>query len=267
MKKFFKNLSMVLLVVALTISCVSVVYSQESSEKAKEILENTYKKYIELTSKEGKDLKSVIAKVAIKGAGNVPAGEGESMPMNVDVKIEMYMSKPRNFFFSIAGNVGNAIIAVTGEEKAAATIMLPTTKQFAVIDMPEDFMQEVESEDPEKPSKLEEFSDDAILTYEGMGDTKLGRAHKIGIRPKDPTEKTSIMVYILDRKWDPARIEVREEEEGGQLTVDFEELKLNERISDDKFKPDTAGYTQITKDQLTAVIMMQVMAAMMQGEQ
>jgi outer membrane lipoprotein-sorting protein len=268
MKKSVKNLLTIFLVFVLTASYASVAYSQESSEKAKQILENTYKKYSDLARKEGEGLKSVAAKVSIKGGTQVPmGGSGGSMPLDVDAIIELYVRRPHYLYVDISGNLGNVKIAVAGKEKVTAMIMLPSTKQFAAIDVPEEVIQKMQKrmqeDDPQEPDKMEELWKEVILTYEGTQSTEAGKAHKIAIKPKDPSEKSSLTAYILDDKWDPARFEINEPEEGGKLVIEFEKLELNIDIPDERFVPDTKGYTQVSEKDLATVIMMQVMSTMM----
>lgn len=265
MMKFTKNILAIFLIFVLSASFVSVVYSEESSEKAKQILENTYKKYSDLVKKDAKGLKSIAAKVSIKGSGQMPMGGSGSMPLDIDATVELYAAQPHDLNLEISGNLGNAKIVVSGKDKMTATIMLPVTKQFATMDLPQRISQQLQKDDPQKPDKMEDLWKEAILTYDGMQNMKVGKAHKITIKPKDPAEKGFVTVFILDDKWDPARLEVNDPE-GGKLIVEVEKLEPNVNIPDKKFVPDTAGYTQIPNQQIMGVIMMQIMTSMMQQE-
>lgn len=265
MGKFVKSLSIITLALMITTLCVSAVHAEESSEKAKEILEKVFNKYVDLIKKDGDGIKTVAAKISLKGGGNLPMG-GSSMPLELDVVLEIYVERPRNFYISLAGNLGNATIVVSGEKKEV-TVILPTTKQFATIDVPESTFNtepEVEGE-PEKEPKIEDLWEAAIVTYEGMEQTKAGKAHKIVLKHKDPSETSVVTVYILDGKWDPARFEIRDSENNADLVVEIEKLEVNKKISKDKFVPNTEGYTGVTQDQLLMTVMMQVMGAMQQG--
>jgi outer membrane lipoprotein-sorting protein len=264
MKNFPKNLLTVFLVFALAASCISVVYSQESSEEAKQILEKTYRKYSDLFKKDGKGLKSIVTKISIKGSSQMPMGDSGSMPLDVDATVEIYFARPYYLNLGILGNLGNAKIIVAGKEKVTANIFLPSTKQFAAIDVPREAIQRMQADDPQKPDRMEEFWKEVILTYEGTESTKAGKAHKINIKPKDTSEKSFVTAYILDGKWDPARLEISDPEEGGKLVIEFEKLELNIDIPDERFVPDTEGYTQISDKDLTTAVMMQIMGAMMQ---
>lgn len=252
---------------ALIAFCVSVVYSQESSEKARQILDKTVEKYGDLLKKDSKDLKSIAAKVSVKGGGQLPMGGAGDMPVSLDMAVTIYAARPKRLYLDISGNLGEARIIVAGEEKLTTTIILPGTKQFAAIEVPEQIIQDMEKDDPQEPHRLEEFWGKVVLLYEGTQDLKAGKAHKIIVKPKDPSEKGVATVHILDGKWDPARFEINNPEEGGGIIVEFEKLELNVDIPDERFVPDTAGYTQVTEQQLMGVIMMQVMAATMQREE
>ena len=264
MKNFAKNLLTIFLVFVLAASCVSVVYSQESSEKAKQILEKTYRKYSDLLKKDGEGLKSVAAKISIKGSGQMPMGDSGSMPLDVDATVEIYFARPHYLHLGISGNLGNFKIVVAGKEKVTATIILPGTEQFATIDVPQQVIQEMQKDEPQKPDRMEEFWKKVVLAYEGTQSTKAGKAHKITIKPKDPSEKSFVTAYILDDKWNPARFEINDPEEGSKLVIEFEKLELNINIPDERFVQDTEGHTQISDKDLTAAIMMQIMAAVMQ---
>ena len=264
MGKLTKSLSIITLALVLTAFCVSAVYSEESSEKAKQILEKTFNKYMDLIKKDGEGVESVAAKLSLKGGGDFPMGD-DTMPLDLDVVLEIYVRRPRDFFISIAGNLGNAAVVVSGERKQV-TVLLPNTKQFANLDVPEDaFDVEPEVEDePQVEPRIEELWEQAVVLYEGMEDTKAGNAHKITLKSIDTPDEGVVTVHILDGKWDPARLAFSKPEEA-DLVLEIEKLELNQEISDDKFVPDTAGYTEVTQEQLTTLIMMQVMGAMMQG--
>ena len=265
MKRFAKSLLAIFSVFVLTAFFASVLYSQESTERAKQILEMTYQKYKNLLKEDGEGLKSIAATVSIKGGGQMPMGDSGSMPMDIDAVVELYAVRPRHLYVDISANLGNAKIIVAGKEKVTATILLPSTKQFTAIDVPQKYIEKTQGDEPEKPDRMEELLKEAILAYEGTHETKAGKAHKIVINPRDPKEKGSVAVYILDDRWDPVRFEASDPE-GGGVVVNFEKLELNVDIPDERFVPATEGYTQISKEQLTTVLMMQLMAVMMQQE-
>jgi len=266
MKKLAKNLLTTLLVFTLTASLTSAVYSQESSEKAKQILEKTAKKYTDMIKESSEDMKSFAAKLSIKGGGQVPMGEAGAMPLGVDIAIEIYVAKPHNLYLDLSGNLGNATVVVGGKEEVTATIMLSGTKQFATMPVPIDaikkIQEEADEEDPERPEKMEKFWEALSLSYEGTEKVKAGTVHKIVIDPQDSSGKAAITVYILDGKWDPVRIEVVSEE--ANAIIEFEKLEINANIPDERFVPNTAGYTPISEKDLKTALMMQLMTAMMQ---
>lgn len=268
MKRLAMNFLTVLLAVMLITSCARSSDNPKDPKDPKQILEKTVEKYRELVKKDGKGVKSMEAKVSIKGGGQLPMGDSGSMPLDVDAIVEVYVSQPHNLYIDISGNLGNAKFIVSGKEKPTATIMLPSTKQFATIDVPEQIKEQIDKaqepkEDPQEPDPMEEFWKKAILEYDGTENLKIGKAHKIIIKPKDPTEKGYLTAYILDGKWDPARLEVTEEG-GSNIVIEFEKLELNAKIPDEKFVPDTEGYTEVTQQTIVGSIMMQVMSSMMQ---
>jgi len=265
MEKFVKSLSIITLALVLTTFCVSALHAEESSEKAKGILKKAFNKYVDLIKKDGKGIKTVAAKLSLKGGGNVPMGNS-SMPLDLDVVLEIYVERPRNIYISLAGNLGNAIVVVSGAKKEV-TFMLPNTKQFATLDVPEEvFDTEPEAEgEPEKEPNIEELWEEAIVTYEGTEQTKTGKAHKIVLKPRDTSETSVVTIHILDGKWDPARFELNDTEKGN-LVVEIENLEVNKKISKGKFVPKTEGYVGVTQDELLMTVMMQVMGAMQQGD-
>jgi len=265
MKESIRNLLTVFLIFVMTTSCITVVCLQESSDKARQILEKTYEKYSDLLKEDGTGLESIAAKISIKGGGQVPVGDSGSMPMEIDAAVEIYVSKPKNLYLGISGSLGNATLVVSGKEKVVTTIILPSVKQFAIIDMPPTVIEQTQKySSEEKPEEVEKALDDAILTYEGLQNTKMGKAHRIAIKAKDTTKKGSITIYILDGKWDPVGVEINDPDSGA-VAIEFQKLELNTKIPDSRFVPDTKGYTKIETEQLLGAIMMQVMGSMMQG--
>ncbi len=94
MGKFVKSLSIITLVLMIATLCVSAVCAQESDEKAKQILEKVFNKYVDLIKKDGEGIKTVAAKLSLKGDANMPMG---NMPLNLDVVLEIYVERPGNF--------------------------------------------------------------------------------------------------------------------------------------------------------------------------
>jgi len=62
---------------------------------------------------------------------------------------------------------------------------------------------------------------------------------------------------------DPVRLEVNDPV-GGKTTVDFEQITLNTTIPAEKFMPNIKGFTQVSKEQLTSLIMIDMMTSNMQ---
>jgi len=263
MKRFKNNFLTIISIFTLTLLCISMAYSAGNSQKAQDILKKATKKYGNFFKKDSKELQNFAAELSIKGGGMVPMG-GSGMPLDIDAKVELYVAQPKNMYLNISGSLGNATIVVTGEEKQTATILLPSTKQYAVMDVPENPITQIDEEDPEQePFDIEKLPEDVILEYEGMHNTKLGKAHKIIVKSKDNTNEGSVAVYILDKKWDPARFEINDPEKG-TLSIEVNKWKVNEKISKDTFELKTSGYTLVPEKQILGVIMMQVMNAMMQ---
>ncbi|MBD3182647.1 hypothetical protein GF312_10165 [Candidatus Poribacteria bacterium] len=267
--KIFKSIIVLISLFMLLISCSNSGKSK-TPESAREILEKTYDKYSDLFKNDAKELKTIDAKITVKGGANLPMGEGGEMPMEIDVALEMKAKQPQMFYLDISGNLGNAILVASGKDgetgKPKATLMLPSTKQFAVLDAPDNFMNQIPEDEQEEEQKKEEILEKAILEHEGMVNLKNGRAHKIIIKSKNPSENSHVVVYILDKKWDPARLEMYEAGEN-KAVVEFEKLDLNKNISDREFMPNTEGYKEVTQNQIVTIIMMQVMASMMQKGQ
>jgi outer membrane lipoprotein-sorting protein len=260
--KVIRSLMVILLIFAFATSCVKS--SNNSPEKAKEVMEKSFKKYEGLVDKSGKNFNSVAIKAAIKGNGELPAGGTDSkMPINIDAVVELYFVKPGNIYIDISGNIGNAKIIASDKEKNMATLILPGMKQFAIIDLPKQIIQETQEKKPNEPDRSEKFFQTTVLEYLGTEKTKSGKAHKILVKNKDPKDTSTITAYILDRKWDPARFDINNPD-GGAIVIDFDKLELNAKVPDSRFVPDTAGYTKVNNQQITAAIMMQLMSSMMQ---
>lgn len=266
MKKIARCFSTITLILALTAFCASVVCAAGSTEEAKQILEKTAKKYDDLLKKDGKEIKSVVAKISIVGGGQLPMDDAGGMPLDVNLGLELYFKRPYNLYLELAGNLGNIKLVVTGEEKKTATVILPTTNQFAIIDVPEEIAEKIQTNDveSEEPGKIEELWEKAEIIYQGTEKLKAGKAHKITLKSKNPADKEMATVFILDKKWDPVRIEISDGEEG-KVTINIEKLELNAKVPDKQFVPNTTGYAEVSQDQLVTVLMMQVMGAMMQG--
>ncbi|MBM3211873.1 hypothetical protein FJZ33_06630 [Candidatus Poribacteria bacterium] len=260
--RVLKNFTVVFLVFILATACARS--ANNSPEKAKEIMEKSFQKYSDLLEKDGKNYKSLALKATIKGKGEFPMGDTENkMPITLDSVVEAYYVKPGNMNIEISGNLGNAKIIATNKEKDTATIILPGIKQFATISLPKQLSQQAQEPNPNEPDRMEKFFQSSILEYLGTEKTKSGKAHKILIKSSEPNDKGTITAYILDRKWDPARFDINNSE-GGLIAIEFERLEFNANVPDSKFVPDTAGFTKVNNQQITAAIMMQLMSSMMQ---
>ena len=268
MRRFWRKLSTFFFVAAIAALCASIVCAEDSAEKAREVLENVAEKYRNLLEKDGAGLKSLAAKVSVKGGGQMPMGaSGGTMPLELDLSIELYVVQPGNLYLDISGNLGSAAVVLGGEERKTATIILPHAKQFATVDLPENFMQPAQEGDPEEPDE-EDFWEKVVLAYEGKQSMEAGAAHKINIKPKDSTdasEESSITVYILDGKWDPVRLEANSPEGDGAV-IDFEKLELNAQIPDERFVADTGEYAMVPGRELLSTVLMQIMSTMMQKD-
>jgi len=163
-------------------------------------------------------------------------------------------------FLNLVGNLGNFTIVIPDKKPQTATALFPTMKQFAIFPVPEKTFGGI------KPYNRTKFWQETILSYGGLQTTKQGKAHKIIIKSTKPSQKETMNIYILDSKWDPVRVEVNDPI-GGNTTIEFEQILLNASIPTSKFVPDTKGYTQVSKEQLSSLIMMNMMASNMQKNQ
>jgi len=239
----------------------SCAFSQQASEKAKQIMERTLQKYSALFKEDGKGIKSMASRLSIKGGGQMKMGSSGSMPLDIDMAIDIYAAQPQRLRFDISGNLGNAQLIVIGNKPIlTATMILPITKQFTTLSLSGKLTEPMLTDNREAVWK------GTILTYIGMENLKEGKAHKINLRSTKPSDKSSVTVYVLDKKWDPIRFDINDPK-SGNYTIEVEKLELNVSIPGEKFEPDIKGYTRISTQQLGTVIMMQIMAATMQGGQ
>lgn len=258
MGKFVRSF-LILIVASMFITLFnSAVLSQQSSEKARQILEKTFEKYGDLFKENGKGLWSVVSKLSIKSKANVAKSERTSIDLNA--MVELYIMKPYNFFLNIAGGSGSVQIVIPGKKPLVATAILPVTKQFTTVTISEKAFKGIQLSDREK------FWEGIILNYYGIQNTKAGKAHKINMRSRKPSEKGSSTIYILDEKWDPVRLEINDPASGSTV-IELEELKLNMNIPREKFVPKVKGYTQISGSQLTINAIMQMIAPAAQKTQ
>ena len=255
-----KSLIFIIIAVWLTALLASVCYSKDSSSKAKSILEKTFKKYDALFSEELKGVNSAIVKMSIKGEGRLNSKSTTSPPLLLDAKIDLYVVQPNKMFLDVTGNLGNIQIVIPGKMPMTATTILPVTKQFATMAIPQKTFRGLQPKDRER------FWVETNVTYGGMQTMNQRQVHKIIMKPTNPKQKGTTVVYILDKIWDPIRYEIIDPV-GGNTVVDFEEIRFNVKIPPDKFEPKTSGYTQVTKEQFTGLVMMQMMTLTMQNNQ
>jgi len=237
-------------------------YSQEPAQKAKMVLEKFFQKYDALFKDGMQGVNSAVCKMSIKGAGRIDTmKQSENMPGNapllVDAKLELYVAQPNKMFFNITGNLGNVAIVIPDKKPLTATALFPVSKQFATFAVPEQIFGGI------KPYNRDKFWQGTILSYGGLQTTKQGKAHKIIMKSTKPTIKETTTVYILDNKWDPVRVEITDPV-GGNTTVEFEQILLNTAIPAEKFVPNTKGFAQVSKEQLTSLIMMNMMSSSIQ---
>lgn len=267
MKMIFKKLITVIICITILLLLsiqISPISTEQSADTAKMILEKTLDKYNGLFNKDNNDVKNITSKLLIKGGKSIKMGNSGSMSVDLNLDIDFYASQPNNFYLDISGNLGKAQIFVTREDLNLATIILPIIKQFSIINVPERIAKRYY--DIQSSEGRENIWKNSILEYNGIQTLKVGKAHKITIKPAALSVKGSTVLYILDKKWDPVRFEF-EDAQGMLITIDIEKLNLKAKIPKEKFIPDTNGYTQITPQQLTSAIMMQIMALGIQGAQ
>ena len=232
-------------------------YAQNPNQKAKMILEKFFTKYETLFSDMAKSTNTAICKMSIKGVGRFDTSKSSTnAPLLIDTKAELYVASPSKMLINLKGNMGNISIVVPDKKPMAAIALFPDSKQFATIGIPQRMFGGV------NPSDREKFWQGSILNYMGLQDTKQGKAHKITIKSNRPTQKEVTTIFILDKKWDPVRIELNDPK-SGSTTVDFDQILLNASIPPEKFIPNTRGYTQVSREQLTGILMMNIMASTM----
>ncbi len=242
----------------------TTTYADQSSDTAKMILEKTLDKYDGLFSKNHNGIESISSKLLIKGGRNINMGNSGNMTVDLDLSVDLYAEQPNKFFLDISGNLGKAQVFLEREDFNLATIILPTIKQFTIINVPERIgkryhnLQSIEGR--------ENIMKNSTLEYNGTQNFKAGKVHKITIKQASPSGQSSTVFYILDKKWDPIRIELADPQ-GMVVTIDIEKLNSKTKIPKEKFIPNTNGYTQIAPQQLTSAIMMQIMASGIGGVQ
>jgi len=260
MKIMRKSAKFLLATILLSMFLTSIAYSEESSAKAKSILEKTFSKYDALFSEDMKGVNSAVVKINIKGEGSINSQSGSTPPLLLDAKIELYVAQPNKMFLNVTGNLGNLQVVVPDKKPMTATTILPTTKQFAIMPISQKTLGGIQ------PQGREKFWVETTVLYGGMQTINEKQAHKIILKSNNPKQKENVFLYILDKKWDPVRLEIKDPN-GGNMVVDFEELKLNVPIPPDTFEPKTSGYTQVSKEQFTGIIMMQIMTSAMQSNE
>lgn len=235
----------------------STVNAQESSHKAKLVLEKFFNKYEKLFLDGTKETNSIICKMSIKGISKFETNKSSAnTPLLIDTKAELYASNPNKMLINFKGNMGNIIIVISGERPISALTLFPDSKQFATIKISERIFGGI------KPANRENFWRENILTYAGSINTIQGKANKIIVKSIKPTEKETITIHILEGKWDPLRIEYSNPKSGSTV-INFDQIQFDARIPPEKFIPNTRGYTQVSKEQAAGIIMMNIIAGNM----
>lgn len=243
---------------------ISFTFASQSSDTAKMVLEKTLDKYDGLFNENHNGIKDISSKLSIKGGRSIKVGNSGSMLVDLDLNIDFYASQPNKFYFDISGNLGKAKVFLEGEDFNLATIILPTIKQFTIINVPERIAKRYH--DLQSSESRENIWKNSILEYNGIQNFKVGKVHKITIKQATLSGQSSTVLYILDKKWDPVRFEL-EDSQGTVITISVEDLNLRAKTPKEKFIPNTNGYTQITSQQLISAIMMQIMALGIQEAQ
>ena len=258
-----RRIYIVISIVVLVLGTVTLAYplDEASSAKAREILEKVLLKYDGLFRDDGKGIKSVASRLSIKGDMSTKAGNTGSNMLNIDVSVELYASQPNSYYMNVSGNLGNLLIVIPDKKPLMATLVLPNTRQFATMNFPEKNARSFEKLQSERDRN--QMWKDLILEYEGIQDMKSGKAHRIKVRSKKPSNKQITTFYILDKRWDPVRIEM-DDPTRARFVIDIDKLEFNGKIPAEQFTTETKGYTKITQQQVTAALMMQIMSAAMQ---
>jgi outer membrane lipoprotein-sorting protein len=261
-KKYLYIISILIIISALMSITIQSGYSQVPPQKAKMVLDKFFQKYDALFKDGMKGVNSAVCKMSIKGAGRIGTTKQSgnmqgNPPLILDAKMELYVAQPNRMFFNIIGNLGNVSIVIPDKKPLTATALFPVTKQFASFPVSEKIFGGI------KPYNRDKFWQETVLTYGGLQTTKQGKAHKIIMKSTKPSIKETTTVYILDNKWDPVRLEVNDPV-GGNTTVDIEQIMLNTTIPPEKFVPNIKGFAQVSQEQLTSLIMMNMMTSNMQ---
>lgn len=252
-----KNMKFIVIILLNVVLLSAVIRAEEPTQKAKFVLENFFNKYEKLFSEEIKDTNNIICKMSVKGVSRFEANKSSAnAPLLIDTKAELFASNPSKMLINLSGNMGNIIIIISEKKPTSAVILFPDSKQFATIGISERIFGGF------KPVNREKFWRESNLTYAGSTNTTQGRAHKVIIKSTRSTEKESIIIHILDRKWDPVRIEYSDPK-SGSTTINFDQIQFNAKIPPEKFIPITKGYVQVSKEQLAGIIMMNIMASNM----
>lgn len=254
-----KSLNLLLISIFLSAFLASA-NALDSSQKARSILEKTFKKYDALFSENMKGISSATVKMSVKGQGRLDPKATSTPSLLMDANIELYAVQPNKMFLNITGNMGNIQIVIPGKKPITAMMILPIAKQFTTMPVPDKTFRGLQ------PQSREKFWQDNILSYDGIKTIKNLKAHKITIKSKNPKLKETQVVYILDQKWDPIRYEV-DDPVSGNTVVNFDEIKINSFIPPDKFVPKTNGFTQISKEQFMGAVVMQIVTSTMQSNQ
>lgn len=243
---------------------ISPASTEQSSNTAKMVLEKTLDKYSRLFSKNHSDAENITSKLLIKGGRSIKMGNSGNIFVDLNLDVDLYVSQSNNFYLDISGNLGKAQIFLEKEYLNLATIILPVIKQFSIINVPERIAKRYN--DLRSLEGRENIWKNSVLEYNGVQDFKVGKVHKITIKSAILPAKSSTVIYILDKKWDPVRFEL-EDAQGMAVIIDVQKLNFKAKIPKEQFIPDTDGYTQITPQQLTSAIIMQIMALGIQGSQ
>ncbi len=254
MTKSKKNIIIILL---FTILFSSVVNAEESSQKAKLILEKFFIKYEKIFSDRMSNANSLICRMSIKGVSRFDTNRSSAnAPLLIDTKADLYVSNSNKILVNLKGNMGNIVIIVSDKNPNSAVTLFPDSKQFAMISFSERIFGGIKSVNRER------FWNENVLTYAGLTNTTRGKVHKIIVKSNKKTEKEVTTIHIIDGKWDPFCIEYSNSL-NGSTSINFDQIQFNANIPPEKFIPNTKGYTQVSKEQIAGIIMMNIMASNM----
>lgn len=249
-----------LIITIIALSYVGMISAETTERKARDIIVRALQKYDDLFEDEDGKQKGVKVNMTVNGENRIKMGTSNSVPVVIDMDVQMYLAQPGVICFDISGNLGS--FKGLMDDENMLTLSLPSTKQFAITTIPSRYLRLL------KLLRTKDYNNESIwkdvsLKYVGSKMLKQGKTHVIKIEPQRVMDWKAVMVYILDKKWDPIRLEAVNTS-NGVLNAEVNELKFVSNMPDERLKLDINGYTQLTPQQILSAIMVQSMSETMQ---